>query len=97
MADAVIKHAAIERSMDNLTLVIVTFANMEAFLCERPYNVRPDNNLFQIKESEVESGNTTTFPSKAVSQIKHPRNTLFENSHKNLKERLDEIKSNSSV
>lgn len=96
MADAVIKQAAIERSMDNLTLVIITFANMESFLSERPYNMRPDNNLFQIKESEVESGATTNvLPSKAISQVKHPRNALFENSGKDLKERLDEIRSNS--
>ena len=52
MADAIIKQAAIERSLDNLTIVIVSFANLQEFLNDRPKPVRPENHLFQIKEVE---------------------------------------------
>ena len=44
--------------MDNLTIVIVTFDNLEIFLADRPKPTRLENHLFQIKE--VESGATST-------------------------------------
>lgn len=46
MADAIIKSAAIERSLDNLTIVIVTFDNLETFLSDRPKPTRLENHLF---------------------------------------------------
>ena len=58
MADEIIKQAAIERSLDNLTIVIVTFENLQVFLQDRPRPTRLENHLFQIKE--VESGATST-------------------------------------
>ena len=58
MADAIIKQAAIERSLDNLTIVIVTFENLNAFIQDRPKPTLLENHLFQIKE--VESGATST-------------------------------------
>lgn len=58
MADAIIKQAAIERSLDNLTIVVVSFENLQTFLSDRPVPTRLENHLFQIKE--VESGATST-------------------------------------
>ena len=58
MADAIIKQAAVERSLDNLTIVIVTFENLQTFIQERPKPTLLENHLFQIKE--VESGATST-------------------------------------
>jgi serine/threonine protein phosphatase PrpC len=46
MADAIIKQAAIERSMDNLTIVIVSFDNLQAFLNDRPKPTKLENHLF---------------------------------------------------
>ena len=46
MADAVIKQAAIERSLDNLTIVIVTFDNLQVFLDDRPRPTKLENHLF---------------------------------------------------
>ena len=46
MADAIIKQAAIERSMDNLTIVIVSFDNLENFIADRPKPTRLENHLF---------------------------------------------------
>ena len=46
MADAIITQAAIERSMDNLTIVVVTFDNLQVFLNERPRPTRLENHLF---------------------------------------------------
>lgn len=58
MADEIIKQAAIERSMDNLTIVVISFENLEVFLQDRPKPTVLENHLFQIKE--VESCATST-------------------------------------
>ena len=54
--------------MDNLTIVIVTFDNLEIFLADRPKPTRLENHLFQIKE--VESGATSTIvqPTPALTE-----------------------------
>ena len=57
MADAVIKQAAIERSMDNLTIVIISFENLQEFLNDRPAPKQLEQHLFQIKE--IDSGTTS--------------------------------------
>ena len=54
MADAVIKQAAIERSLDNLTIVVVSFQNLQTFLTDRPEPQKLEPDLFQIEE--IESG-----------------------------------------
>ena len=52
MADAIITQAAIEKSQDNLTIVIVSFQNLDNFLKERPAVSVLEQHLFQIKEVE---------------------------------------------
>lgn len=53
MTDAVIKMSANQRSFDNLTVVMISFKNLEDHLNEKPTS----QHLFQIKE--VESRSTT--------------------------------------
>lgn len=59
MADEILKQAAIERSLDNLTVVIIAFDSLLEFLEDRPKPAQKlESQLFQIKE--VESGTTST-------------------------------------
>jgi len=46
MSDAIITQAAIEKSLDNLTIVIITFDNLQVFLNDRPKPTRLENHLF---------------------------------------------------
>ena len=46
MVDAIIKQAAIERSLDNLTIVIITFENSLIYLEDRPKPAMLENHLF---------------------------------------------------
>lgn len=54
IADSLIIHAAQERSIDNLTVVVVSFTNLFSFLIKRP---TIEKHLFKIQE--VESGSTS--------------------------------------
>ena len=80
MADAIIKQAALERSLDNLTIVIVSFDNLQDFLVDRQ-PMRLENHLFQIKE--VESGSTSTLiqPTPGLSESQIANNLLASMRH----------------
>ena len=76
IADSIMIQAALEKSMDNLTIVIISFQNLLSFLNDKP---QLQQHLFQIKEVEsnstsqniISSDNSKIIPS----QQPHSQNT----------------------
>lgn len=46
MTDAILKQAAIERSLDNLTIVVISFDNLKQWMDDRPKPALLENHLF---------------------------------------------------
>ena len=57
MADAILRSSAIERSFDNLTIVIIVFKNLMNFYEQAKLKPLSDTNYKAIK---IEGENTTT-------------------------------------